>query len=139
MDDSGTGTGGTVTSEAAFRTALRRLVRTAVANGVDVRGGWAVHGDDRTWDVEVTAVARRSTTTAPPDVSPTSVVVEAVAARRGVDPTELPPLHDAVDGAVLDAVDGADPDSGQRVTFDYAGYRVTYGADGVVTLDGGQP
>lgn len=71
-------------------------------------------------------------------------VVETVAARRGVDPTTLPSLNDAVDTDALDALfaplfDGTprvDDDShpGGWVRFRYAGYQVTVTADGSVDL-----
>ncbi|MFC4358553.1 hypothetical protein ACFO0N_11435 [Halobium salinum] len=42
-----------VTTEDQFEEQLRRLVRTADANGVDVRGGWPVENGRSGWDLEI--------------------------------------------------------------------------------------
>lgn len=66
-------------------------------------------------------------------------VIEAVAARKGVDPMDLDvPLFQAVDPDVLDllvrtADDGADRYS-TRVEFVYDGFDVTVTADGSVDV-----
>lgn len=55
-------------------------------------------------------------------------IVRSVAARRGVDPTDItPPLHDTVDTDALDrlAVDGV------QVSFSYQGFLITVTGDGV--------
>ncbi|WP_254761960.1 HalOD1 output domain-containing protein [Natrinema marinum] len=65
-------------------------------------------------------------------------VVEAVAAREGIDPFEVsPPLHDSIDPAALDAL--FEPTmTGDRatgtVTFRFHDYRVRVGSDGSVGL-----
>lgn len=77
-------------------------------------------------------------------MEPSQAVVEAVAEREGVEPTELVPpeyetLYDAVDPAALDALfapraNGADRADGS-VTFPFCGYTVTVTADGTVSVD----
>lgn len=60
--------------------------------------------------------------------SPSQAVVESVAAREGVDPTELSGrLYDAVDPDALDALFGTREGTrfDGRVVFDYHGYEVT--------------
>jgi hypothetical protein len=115
-----------VTTDEEFAEAVAAVVRSAVANGVDVRGSWMVEaGTDGGYDVEVVAVAPRHRA----DGSPATAVVEAVADHEGVAPTDLPPLADAVDPESLDAV----VDDG-RLSFEYCGYDVTVHADGSVSL-----
>lgn len=127
----------TYTTEETFQEALRELVIDADANGVDVRGGWtAVSVDEeRAWDIEIMRVSSRSTATIEDTEFSASAVVEAVAEREGVDSTDLPPLFDAIGPDILEILHEADPDSNQRVTFEYAGYTVTVSADGSVVLD----
>jgi hypothetical protein len=51
-------------------------------------------------------------------------VVSAVAAREGVDPLELPPLHEVVDPDAMNALfDRADA-SGVRLSLRYEGYEI---------------
>jgi len=65
--------------------------------------------------------------------SASALVVDAVAAREGVDPLELEvPLYSAIDADSLDRV--MDTDAPVEVTFAYYGYEVTVAADGSVTL-----
>jgi len=65
-------------------------------------------------------------------------VLRVVAAHRGVDETELPPLYDAIDPDALDALlasvrtDGPERAS---VRFEYAGHRITVSDDRTVTID----
>jgi hypothetical protein len=69
--------------------------------------------------------------------TPSVAIALAVAAREGVDPTELtPPLGEVVDPDALDALfDGRDERSAERsVTFDYQGYRVEVSGDATVDL-----
>lgn len=54
---------------------------------------------------------------------PSEAVVMAVAERKGVGPTEVPPLHDVIDPDALDDVFRGRRSG--RVTFEYAGYEVT--------------
>jgi hypothetical protein len=127
-----------VTTEEAFQEALRQLVIEADSNGVDVRGGWPVERTDaeRAWELVVTEISRRSTATTEDSEFPASAVVDAVAEREGVDPTDLPPLYDAIGSDVLEVLYEADADGDQRVTFEYYGYRVTVSSDGSIVLDG---
>lgn len=69
------------------------------------------------------------------DDSLSGKVLEAVAAREGVDPIDLPePLYEAIDPDALDELfRDADPDC--SVEFDYLDYRVTAYADGTVDVD----
>jgi hypothetical protein len=61
-------------------------------------------------------------------------VVEAVAARDGIDPVDVEtPLYEVVDPDALDAL--FDGRAGE-VTFEYSGYRVTVTESGEVTLLG---
>jgi hypothetical protein len=68
---------------------------------------------------------------------PSVAVVMAVAAREGVDPTELsPPLNDVVDPDALDALfAGSDDESIGSLTFDYRGYSVEVRSDGRVHVE----
>lgn len=73
--------------------------------------------------------------------APSIAVVEAVAAREGVDPVELDrPLNDVLDPDALDrlvrsydAQPGASP---FEVSFTYYGYSVTVSSSGTVRVDG---
>lgn len=82
-------------------------------------------------------------------IEPSQAVVEAVADREGIAPTELVPpeyetLYDAVDPAALDALfapraNGAERTDGS-ITFRFCGYEVTVTAGGTVSLEsGGDP
>jgi hypothetical protein len=126
-----------VTSEEAFREALRQLVIEADSNGVDVRGGWPVERSDaeRAWELEITEISRRSTATTEDSEFPASAVVDAVAERKGVDTTDLPPLYDSIGPDILEIVDRASDESGQTVTFEYYGYTITLDADGTIIVD----
>lgn len=60
-------------------------------------------------------------------LAPSSHVLDSVARSKGVDPTELPPLYEAIDPDALDALFGA-PARGlgerptpESVQFNYAG------------------
>ena len=67
-----------------------------------------------------------------PPEPPTHAVAAALAAREGVDPTELPPLHDSIDTEAMDAVlDGGED---VRLTFSHLGYEVTVTGDGRVEV-----
>lgn len=128
----------TIASEKGFQEALRALVLEADGNGVDVRGGWPIGKTDgeRAWDIEITRVSRRSTTTIENAEFPASAIADAVAEREGVEPTELPPLYDAIGPDILEVIHEADTNSDQRVTFDYVGYTITVSADGTLQVDG---
>jgi hypothetical protein len=137
----GTGGGGRtdITTEEDLHEGLRAAVTGAAANGVDVCGGWSIERDDGTvaWDLEVTRLARRSTAHLRDAASPVASVVEAVAAREDVGPTDLPPLYDAVDPGLLDPLAAAGTDDAyRRLTFEYCGYRITVRSDGGIVLDG---
>jgi hypothetical protein len=126
-----------VTSEEAFREALRQLVIEADSSGVDVRGDWPVERSDaeRAWDVEITGISGRSTATTADSEFPAAAVVDAVADRERVDPADLPPLYDSIGSDILEIVDRASDESGQTVTFEYYGYTVTFDADGTIIVD----
>jgi len=61
------------------------------------------------------------------------VVVDAVAAATGRDPTDLPPLHRSIDTDALDALT-TDDGTTLAVSFSYAGTDVLLGSDGVVDV-----
>ncbi len=46
------------TTAEEFHAELRRLVRAAETNSVDIEGGWACRGmaDDSSWDIEIVSV-----------------------------------------------------------------------------------
>ncbi|MFC5369042.1 HalOD1 output domain-containing protein [Salinirubrum litoreum] len=127
-----------VTTREAFQKTLRKLVVEADANGVDVRGSWPVVRGDETkqWDVEITRLARSSSAHVDTTGSPVASIVEAVAARDGVAPTDLPPLQDAIDHEVLDTLLETDDGARRHVRFQYCGYEITVRADGSIRLDG---
>lgn len=63
-------------------------------------------------------------------------IVTEIAAREGVEPTELPPLARTVDpDALHELVDGSDGNE-VTVTFTYHGYDVTVTTGGEVAIDG---
>lgn len=68
----------------------------------------------------------RSTEDDPPSIA----VIEAVARRKGTDPTELSPLFEAVDPRALDRL----VEGGASVSFDYAGHRVYVTETGEITV-----
>ena len=78
-----------------------------------------------------------------PDESPTNAVLEAVsnATDRPLVPTEpgepLPPLYDAIDPEILDAVfeSGRSDHRGTTLTFQYGDCRVTVDGAGTVTIE----
>ena len=59
-------------------------------------------------------------------------LVNRVADIRGTDITELPPLHDAIDGDVLGDLLGSEFDG--ELTFTYAGCEVVVAGDGSVRV-----
>lgn len=122
--------------EEAFQEALRALVVEADSNGVDVRGGWPVVRGDGTkmWDIEITRLARSSTAHVNDTGSPVTSIVKAVAIREGVEVTDLPPLQDAIEHGILEAVINAD--GPQHVRFRYAGYEIVVRSDGSILLEG---
>lgn len=124
------------TTAESFQDAIRALVLEAESNGVDVRGGWPVVRDDGTtlWDVEITEVARSSTTHVDETGSVVVAIVEAVAEREGVDSTDLPPLQDSIDHDVLETLQQS-VDDRQFVRFQYAGHRITVRADGSIVVE----
>lgn len=87
----------------------------------------------------VTVMERDSVT----ESSLTVAIVEKVAAREGVEPTELrPPLHDVIDPDALAAVfaptERGDDRAAGRVEFDYCGYAVVVRSDGRVRIEDGE-
>jgi len=74
---------------------------------------------------------------------PSLAVIEAVARREGIDPTELEPpeyepLYEVLNPEALDAVfaprDNGAPRSTGRIEFSYCGYDVVVSSDGSVEL-----
>lgn len=66
------------------------------------------------------------------------VVVRAVAVIQNVEPTELPPLENAVDPDALSAIFGSDSEASTtdvQVTFVYEGLEITVNSDGNVYLE----
>ena len=70
-------------------------------------------------------------------LAPSLAVVQRVANREGVDPTELSPLHDSIDPDALDSlVDGSLGDAADfELEFTYCGYTITVTGEGVIHLD----
>lgn len=66
-------------------------------------------------------------------------VVKAVAAKRGVIETDLPPLAEVINPDALDNLFGSRSTrmtrKGGKVTFMYCGYSVTVTASGEVTVE----
>lgn len=69
---------------------------------------------------------------APRSAPPTHAVAAAIAAREGVDPTDLPPLHGSIDTEAMDAV--LRSAAGARLAFTHLGYEVTVTGDGDVSV-----
>lgn len=71
-------------------------------------------------------------------VRPSAAVVEMVAIAADSETTSLEPLYDAVDPEALDGVirrnGKREPARGPTVSFTYAGYDVTVGRAGEVTV-----
>lgn len=61
-------------------------------------------------------------------------VVSGVAEARGVQPTELAPISDAIDPESLDSLFPAPTDPTRTLRFAYEGYRVTIDHEGEVTV-----
>lgn len=75
--------------------------------------------------------------------SPSTAVVETVAAREGVDPMDIDaPLYEAVDPDALDSivrtVDGEPNHAPLEVEFTYYGYEVVVATDGSVRVSEGR-
>lgn len=70
--------------------------------------------------------------------SVTVEIVEAIAAREGVDETTLPPLGDVIDPDALNALFAPSavrgPDQPAFVQFRYCGYTVAVAADRTITV-----
>jgi hypothetical protein len=67
-----------------------------------------------------------------------SAVVETVAAREGVHPTDLEPqLYEVVDPDALETLlaTAATGQSSVTVAFEYAGYDVVVASDGTMTVE----
>ena len=68
-------------------------------------------------------------------------VVTAIATKRGVEPTELPPLYESIDPDALDALFAPTRSGGPRrgrLEFTYDGHEVAVdcGSDLEITIDG---
>lgn len=71
------------------------------------------------------------------DESVSMAVVEAVAERRNVDQTELPPLYEWIDPNALDALFERTRTRGTRsgrITFTYDGHRITVERENGVSI-----
>lgn len=68
------------------------------------------------------------------DTEPSVRVVTAVAAAKGIDPRECPPLYRSVDPEALDGLLTGRAGTSSRVSFEYAGYDVTVDSDWRVSL-----
>jgi len=76
-----------------------------------------------------------SSPSSPAAKSPSVAVIEAVAAQRDVQSTELPEkLYDILDPDSLDSLFASGNPTDGTVTFTYCGYSVTVTADGDVIL-----
>jgi hypothetical protein len=72
-------------------------------------------------------------------IRPRPTVVQAVAAVRGTEPSDLPPLYGTVDPDALDSLVTSISGSGygtptDHVEFRYDGWTVPVGCDGMVTV-----
>ncbi|KPN29047.1 hypothetical protein SY89_03281 [Halolamina pelagica] len=67
------------------------------------------------------------------DATPSTAVVEAVAATTGRELTALPSLYESVDAEAIDDL-FSDPDGTVRLSFEYAGVTVTLYADGGIEV-----
>lgn len=63
-------------------------------------------------------------------------IVYAVADRKEVDPTDLPPLADVINTDALDALVNRESEPSQPIdiTFPYAGYQITVSSDETATI-----
>lgn len=68
---------------------------------------------------------------------PSFAVITIVSNVTGIDPLELDPLYDSIDGDALDALCTADHSSVSRLTFQYSGCEITVKTDGVVEVVAG--
>ena len=66
--------------------------------------------------------------------TPSFAVIIIISIVTGIDPLELDPLYDSIDGDVLDALCTADHSSVSRVTFHYSGCEITVGTDDVIKV-----
>lgn len=69
-------------------------------------------------------------------IPPSQAIVERVAAREGVDHTDLVRLYDAIDPEALDRFieTSQETDSTAQIAFSYHGYTVTVSGDGQISL-----
>lgn len=63
-----------------------------------------------------------------------TALVQEIAAAEGVDPTELPPLYDAIDTDALDALVQQSGAADVTVEFDYGNYRIHIGGTREITI-----
>jgi len=64
--------------------------------------------------------------------SPSQAIVMGIAERKGVNPTQMPPLYEMVDPEALDGL-FQNEQSGQ-VMFEYAGYEVIVHGNGYIDI-----
>lgn len=84
-------------------------------------------GDERCTDVVVDV-------TSTPEREFGEVVLSAIAAELGTDPTTLPPIADSIDPDVLNGFLDEEGASAKAITFEYLGYEVVVTSDGVLRL-----
>lgn len=68
------------------------------------------------------------------DTTPSTAVVEAVAATTGREPETLPPLYETVDADAVDDLVSNDGAGTLRLSFEYVGTAVTIYPDGVIEV-----
>lgn len=66
--------------------------------------------------------------------TPSFAIITIVSKVAGIDPLELHPLYDSIDGDALDELCTVDFSSVSRLTFQYNGYEITVGTDDVVEV-----
>lgn len=69
--------------------------------------------------------------------TPSFAVLTIVSIVTGIDPVELDPLYESIDGDVLDALCTANLSSVSRLTFQYTGCEITIGTDDIVEVVAG--
>lgn len=69
--------------------------------------------------------------------TPSFAVITIVSKVTGIDPLDLDPLYDSIDGDALDALCTTDRYSVSRLTFQYSGCEITVGTDDVLKVVAG--
>lgn len=66
--------------------------------------------------------------------STSEAIVTKIAEERGIEPSELSPLYECLDGEVLDALIASMNDDNGAIHFVYHGHAITAHADGRTDL-----